>query len=57
VLSLPPGREWISAGYGIVLEYPRAHDLLCRYVGFFVSCRVPAVACEPSFGDVTYCWH
>ena len=52
VLSLPPGREWISAGQCTVLEYPRAHDLSCRYVGFFVSCHVPPVACEPSCGDV-----
>ncbi len=52
VLSLPSGREWISAGHRTVLKHPRAHDLSYRYVGFFVSFPVPPVACEPSCGDV-----
>src|SRR5207247_3608308 len=50
VLPLSPGREWVRAGQCTVLEYPRAHDLFRRYVGFFVSCHVPPVACEPSCG-------
>jgi hypothetical protein len=52
VLSLPPGREWISAGQCTVLEHLRAHDLSYRYVGFFVSCHVPLAACALSCGDV-----
>ncbi len=52
VLSLLPGREWVSAEHRIVFEHPKAHDLSYRYVGFFMSCHVPPVVCELSGGDV-----